>query len=118
MYDEEDMRGMGGIWREIPVTYEMMWIGSCALAGIPIFAGYYSKDMILESAWGAHSGVGDYAFWLGIGAAAMTAFYSWRLLFMTFHGKPRADEHVMAHVHESPKVILVDRKSTRLNSSH
>ncbi|MFN4089464.1 MAG: NADH-quinone oxidoreductase subunit L [Alphaproteobacteria bacterium] len=107
MSDEQDMRRMGGIWREIPVTYALMWIGSLALAGIPIFAGYYSKDMILESAWGAHTGVGDYAFWLGIGAAAMTAFYSWRLLFMTFHGKPRADEHVMAHVHESPQVMLV-----------
>src|SRR3546814_20118253 len=85
----------------------MMWIGSLALAGIPIFAGYYSKDMILESAWGAHSGAGNYAFWLGIGAAAMTAFYSWRLLFMTFQGKPRADEHAMAHVLDSPKVITL-----------
>ena len=106
MSDEQDMRRMGGIWREIPFTYAMMWIGSLALAGIPLFAGYYSKDMILESAWGAHSAVGTYAFWLGIAAAAMTAFYSWRLLFMTFHGKPRADEHVMAHVHESPPVML------------
>jgi len=106
MSDEQDMRRMGGIWREIPITYAMMWIGSLALAGVPIFAGYYSKDMILESAWGAHSAVGDYAFWLGILAAAMTAFYSWRLIFMTFHGKPRADEHVMAHVHESPPVML------------
>jgi NADH-quinone oxidoreductase subunit L len=90
-----------------------MWIGNLALAGIGIpgldigFAGFYSKDMILESAWGAHSAVGSYAFWLGIFAAFLTAFYSWRLLFMTFHGTPRADEKVMAHVHESPKVMLI-----------
>jgi NADH-quinone oxidoreductase subunit L len=63
--------------------------------------------MILEAAWGAHSFVGGYAFWLGTIAAALTAFYSWRLLFMTFHGEPRADHHVMAHVHESPKVMTI-----------
>ena len=104
--DEQDMRKMGGVWRMIPVTYGLMWIGSLALAGIPPFAGFFSKDMILESAFAAHSLAGGYAYWLGVAAAAMTAFYSWRLLFMTFHGKPRADEKVMAHVHESPKVML------------
>ena len=67
------MRKMGGIWRKIPFTYAYMWIGSLALSGIPFFAGYYSKDIILESAWGAGSLVGQYAFWLGIGAAFMTA---------------------------------------------
>src|SRR5690606_17619081 len=97
MSAEQDMRKMGGIWRLIPVTYVLMWIGSLALAGVGIpgvfgFAGFYSKDMILESAWGAHTGVGTYAFWLGIAAAFLTAFYSWRLLFMTFHGAPRASE--------------------------
>jgi len=107
MSDEQDMRKMGGIYKLIPWTYALMWIGSLALAGIPIFAGYYSKDAILESAFAAHSGVGQYAFWLGIAGAVMTAFYSWRLLFMTFHGKPRADHHTMEHVHESPWVMLV-----------
>ncbi|MBI3451396.1 MAG: NADH-quinone oxidoreductase subunit L, partial [Rhodospirillales bacterium] len=107
MSGEQDMRKMGGIWRQVPVTYILMWIGSLALAGVPFFAGYYSKDVILESAWGAHSGVGNTAFWLGIAAAVMTAFYSWRLLFMTFHGAPRADRHVMEHVHESPMVMLL-----------
>lgn len=97
---------MGGIWRLIPTTYAMMWIGSLALAGLPFFAGFYSKDIILEAAYGAHSGVGQYAFWLGIVAALLTAFYSWRLIFLTFHGKPRANEHVMAHVHESPPVMI------------
>ncbi len=105
--DEQDMRKMGGIWRLVPVTYAVMWIGSLALAGVWPFAGYFSKDMILEAAYGAHSGVGGYAFWLGIAAAFMTAFYSWRLLFLVFHGKPRADEKTMSHVHESPKVMLV-----------
>ncbi|BBK37364.1 NADH:ubiquinone oxidoreductase subunit L [Allostella sp. ATCC 35155] len=106
MSDEQDMRRMGGIWRLIPTTYAMMWIGSLALAGLPFFAGFYSKDIILEAAYGAHSGVGQYAFWLGIVAALLTAFYSWRLIFLTFHGKPRANEHVMAHVHESPPVMI------------
>ena len=107
MSDEQDMRKMGGIWRLIPVTYGVMWVGSLALAGIPPFAGFFSKDMILEAAYGAASTHGMFAFWLGIAAAFMTAFYSWRLLLMTFHGRPRADAGVMAHVHESPKVMLI-----------
>ncbi|MEE8533371.1 MAG: NADH-quinone oxidoreductase subunit L, partial [Alphaproteobacteria bacterium] len=107
MSAEQDMRKMGGLWQHIPLTYGVMWAGSLALAGVPFFAGYYSKDIILESAFAAHSWVGTYAFWLGIAAAVFTAFYSWRLLFMTFHGAPRADERVMAHVHESPKVMTI-----------
>jgi NADH-quinone oxidoreductase subunit L len=107
MSGEQDMRRMGGIWKKIPTTYALMWIGSLALAGIPFFAGYYSKDMILEAAWASSTGVGHYAYWLGLVAAFMTAFYSWRLLFMTFHGAPRADHHTMDHVHESPMVMLL-----------
>ena len=107
MSDEQDMRKMGGTWRMIPFTYALMWIGSLALAGIPPFAGFFSKDGILESAFAVGGGVGVYAYWLGAAAAMMTAFYSWRLLFMTFHGAPRADEKVMAHVHESPMVMLL-----------
>ncbi|MCX8133684.1 MAG: NADH-quinone oxidoreductase subunit L [Roseococcus sp.] len=107
MSDEQDIRRMGGIWKKIPVTYAVMWIGSLALAGIPVFAGYYSKDAILEGAIAAHSAVGSYAFACGILAAFLTAFYSWRLLILTFHGAPRADHHVMEHVHESPAVMLV-----------
>ena len=109
---EQDMRKMGGLWSHIKATYILMWIGSLALAGIGIpgvfgFAGFYSKDAILEAAYGAGSGVGFYAYVMGIMAAIMTAFYSWRLLFLTFHGKPRADHHVMEHVHESAPVMLV-----------
>ncbi|NKB57068.1 MAG: NADH-quinone oxidoreductase subunit L [Alphaproteobacteria bacterium] len=112
MSDEQDMRKMGGLWKLIPVTYALMWIGSLALAGIGIpgtligFAGFFSKDVILESAFAAHTGVGTFAFWLGIAAAFMTAFYSCRLLFMTFHGQPRCDEKTLAHVHESPRIMI------------
>ena len=106
MSDEQDIRRMGGIWRKIPVTYVVMWVGSLALAGIPIFAGYYSKDAIIEAAFARHSGVAMYAFICGVAAAFLTAFYSWRLLILTFHGRPRADHHTMEHVHESPWVML------------
>jgi NADH-quinone oxidoreductase subunit L len=106
MSGEQDMRKMGGIRRMVPVTYVLMWIGSLALAGIPWFAGYFSKDMILEAAWAAGTGVGRYSYTLGVLAAFLTAFYSWRLIIMTFHGTPRADHEVMHHVHESPKVML------------
>ena len=105
MSDEQDMRKMGGIWRMVPLTYTMMWVGSLALSGIPFFAGYYSKDIIIESAFAAGTWTGAYAFWLGIAAAVLTAFYSWRLIIMTFHGAPRSDEKTLAHVHESPKVM-------------
>ena len=105
--NEQDLRKMGGIWRQVPVTYVMMWIGSLALAGFPFFAGFYSKDMILEAAYGAHTGMGMLAFWLGCAAALLTAFYSWRLLILAFHGTPRASDEVMAHVHESPNVMTL-----------
>ncbi len=106
MSDEQDMRKMGGIWKKIPYTYTFMWIGSLALAGIPPFAGYFSKDIVLEAAWADHTWFGNFAYALGIAAAFMTAFYTWRLLFMTFHGKPRASKKVMDHIHESPAVML------------
>ena len=105
--DEQDLRNMGGIWKKIPFTYAMMWIGSLALAGFPFFAGFYSKDMILEAAFATHTPVGNLAFWLGCAAAFLTAFYSWRLLIMAFHGKPRASAEVMSHVHESPLVMTI-----------
>ncbi|MBN9525526.1 MAG: NADH-quinone oxidoreductase subunit L [Alphaproteobacteria bacterium] len=104
---EQDMRNMGGLAGHIKQTYVLMWIGSLALAGVPFFAGYYSKDMIIEAAFGAHSGIGYYAFIMGVAAAVLTAFYSWRLLFMTFHGHFRGDHHVIEHAHESPPVMLV-----------
>jgi NADH-quinone oxidoreductase subunit L len=107
MSDEQDMRKMGGIYKLIPYTYSFMWIGSLALAGMPFFAGYYSKDMILESVFADNTSVGMFAFWMGLIAAFMTAFYTWRMLLMTFHGKQRSEEKVIAHIHESPKIMLM-----------
>ena len=107
MSDEQDMRKMGGIWKKIPVTYALMWVGSLALAGIPFFAGYYSKDLILEAAWAASSNSGYFAFWLGCLAAFLTAFYSWRVLLLTFHGNFNSSKEVLDHVHESPIVMLI-----------
>jgi NADH-quinone oxidoreductase subunit L len=98
---------MGGLAKLIPVTWLVMWIGNLALAGIPPFAGYYSKDAIISAAYLAHSNIGNYAFFCTVLAAFLTAFYSWRLLFLTFHGTSRADHHTLEHVHESPAVMVV-----------
>ena len=106
MSDEQDMRKMGGLAKIIPVTCTVMWIGNLALAGIPPLAGSYSKDAIISATYAAHTGIGTYAFICTLLAAFLTAFYSWRLLFMTFHGKSRADHHALEHAHESPWVML------------
>jgi NADH-quinone oxidoreductase subunit L len=105
LHHEQDMRKMGGVWKKIPITYTFMWIGNLALAGMPFFAGYYSKDMILEATYAAGPGIGHFAYFIGVLAAFMTAFYSWRLLWLTFHGKPRMDHHTFDHAHEAPKIM-------------
>ena len=111
--DEQDMRRMGGLRSHIPLTYWMMIIGTVALTGLGIpgtyigTAGFFSKDAIIESAFVGHNPAIGYAFGLLVIAALFTSFYSWRLIFMTFHGKPRASAEVMGHVHESPNVMLV-----------
>lgn len=111
--DEQDMRRMGGLRTLIPKTYWMMVIGTLALTGVGIpvtvigTAGFFSKDAIIESAFAAHNPVAGLAFVLLVVAACFTSFYSWRLIFMTFHGQPRASHEVMHHVHESPPVMLV-----------
>ncbi|KAB0681952.1 NADH-quinone oxidoreductase subunit L [Aureimonas leprariae] len=105
--DQQDMRNMGGLRKHIPKTYWMMVIGTLALTGFPFTAGYYSKDAIIESTWAGDNAFAVYACGLTIIAAALTSFYSWRLIFMTFHGKPRASHEVMHHIHESPPVMLV-----------
>jgi NADH-quinone oxidoreductase subunit L len=107
MSDEQDMRNMGGLMPHLKVTWAMMLIGTLALTGFPFTAGYFSKDAIIESAFAAHGGAATMAFWLLVIAACFTSFYSWRLMFMTFHGKPRASRDVMNHVHESPQVMLI-----------
>jgi len=111
--DEQDMRKMGGLRKHIPKTYWMMMIGTVALTGLGIpgtvigTAGFFSKDAIIESAFIGQNSVAMYAFILLVVAALFTSFYSWRLIFMTFHGKPRASADVMNHVHESPNVMLI-----------
>jgi NADH-quinone oxidoreductase subunit L len=110
---EQDMRYMGGLRKHIPYTFWAMTIGTLALTGVGIpgtlfgFAGFFSKDAIIESAFASHSSVGVFAFTLLVIAALFTSFYSWRLAFMTFFGKPRASADVMHHVHESPMVMLL-----------
>ncbi|MDX2306811.1 MAG: NADH-quinone oxidoreductase subunit L [Hyphomicrobium sp.] len=111
MHHEQDMRNMGGLRAKIPITWAMMLIGTLALTGVGIphvvgFAGFYSKDAIVEAAYAAHT-AHNYAFWLLVVAAFMTSFYSWRLMFMTFHGKTRAEPDTYKHAHESPWVMLV-----------
>jgi len=129
MHHEQDMRNMGGLARKIPITYAVMLIGTLALTGVGIpgtplgFAGFFSKDSIIEAAYGVGGNAGAFAFWALVIAAGMTSFYSWRLIFLTFHGKPRHDapaahddhahdDHGHAHsahehAHESPNVMLV-----------
>jgi NADH-quinone oxidoreductase subunit L len=111
MHHEQDMRKMGGLKTKIATTWGMMLIGTLALTGVGIphlagFAGFHSKDAIIEAAYAAHT-PGNYAFWLLVVAAFMTSFYSWRLMFMTFHGQTRADHETYDHAHESPQVMLV-----------
>lgn len=106
MSDEQNIQKMGGIWKYIPVTYVIMWIGSLALAGIPFFSGFYSKDIIVDIDWVSHLPGSKIAFVSAILSAFLTAFYSWRLLLLTFHGIARADDAVMSHIHEAPMIML------------
>src|SRR6185503_7145208 len=111
MHHEQDMRKMGGLASKLPITWAVMLIGTLSLTGVGIphlvgFAGFTSKDAIIEAAYAAHT-PSNYAFWLLVIAAFMTAFYSWRLMFMTFHQPTRADPHTFDHAHESPWVMLV-----------
>ena len=130
MHHEQDMRKMGGLWKAIPFTWAMMLIGNLALTGVGLpylgigFAGFYSKDAIINATFDVHTGIGTYAFVLLVVSAGMTSFYSWRQFLMTFHGRyrgldhqhlehPDPHEHGEHHapkledVHESPKVMLV-----------
>jgi len=105
MDGEQDMRKMGGLRKKIPITFWTMLIATLAIAGIPGFAGYFSKDAILEAAaTGPHA---NFILWLlGVTGALITSFYMFRLIFLTFFGEPRFDEHKV-HVHESPRSMTV-----------
>ena len=111
MHHEQDMRNYGGLRKKLPYTFWAMMIGTLAITGVGIplthygFAGFLSKDAVIESAFAGTAG--GYAFWMLVIAALFTSFYSWRLIFMTFFGKPRGDKHTHDHAHESPAVMLV-----------
>ncbi|WP_027580666.1 NADH-quinone oxidoreductase subunit L [Bradyrhizobium sp. Ai1a-2] len=106
MHHEQDIRNMGGLWRKIPYTYAVMVVGTLALTGFPLTAGYFSKDAIIESAYASHNPLAFYGFLLTVVAALLTSFYSWRLIFKTFHGTPHDEEHYEA-AHESPMWMLI-----------
>jgi len=106
MHHEQDIRKMGGLWRKIPFTYAMMLIGTLALTGFPLTAGYFSKDAIIEADDAVSGFAASYGFIMTVAAAALTSFYSWRLIFKTFHGEPH-DHHHYEAAHESAKVMLV-----------
>ncbi len=106
MHHEQDIRHMGGLWRKIPFTYGVMLIGTLALTGFPLTAGYFSKDAIIEAAAVGTNPMAAYGFIMTVGAAALTSFYSWRLIFKTFHGEPH-DHHHYDAAHESPRVMLI-----------
>jgi NADH-quinone oxidoreductase subunit L len=106
MHHEQDIRNMGGLRHKIPYTFTVMCIGTLALTGFPLFAGYFSKDAIIESAYASHNTFATYAYLLTVGAAGLTSFYSWRLILKTFCGEPHDQEHYEA-AHESPMWMLV-----------
>jgi NADH-quinone oxidoreductase subunit L len=114
MHHEQDMRNYGGLRKKIPFTFAAMMIGTLAITGVGIpltgwigFAGFASKDAVIESAFAFGGGLGTYAFWMLVVAACFTSFYSWRLIYLTFYGKPRGDKHAHEHAHESPKTMLI-----------
>jgi NADH-quinone oxidoreductase subunit L len=106
MHHEQDIRKMGGLWRKIPFTFFVMCVGTLALTGFPLTAGYFSKDAIIESAYASPNPLAFYGFLMTVIAAGLTAFYSWRLMFKTFFGEPRDPEHYEA-AHESPLWMLI-----------
>ena len=105
--DEQDMRNMGGVWKKIPYTYSLMIIGTLALTGFPFLSGFFSKDAIIETAYSSTSFFAGYAVTIGVLTAFMTSLYSWRLIFMTFHGTYNNKNISLSKVHESPAVMLV-----------
>jgi NADH-quinone oxidoreductase subunit L len=107
MSGEQDMRNMGDLHRRIPITHWTMFIATFAIAGIPPFAGFFSKDEILWQAWTSEGGAYRLLWLVGYVTALMTAFYMFRLMFLTFHGQPRMSHEVEHHIHESPKSMTV-----------
>ncbi|MCG2634133.1 MAG: NADH-quinone oxidoreductase subunit L [Gammaproteobacteria bacterium] len=107
MHHEQDMRKMGGIGRYMPITYLTALVGSLALVGFPGFAGFFSKDAIIEAVKVSHLPGAGLAYWAVLSGVLVTALYSFRMFFMVFHGKPRMDEQTRSHLHETPLVVTV-----------
>ncbi|MCX7055165.1 MAG: NADH-quinone oxidoreductase subunit L [Proteobacteria bacterium] len=107
MHHEQDMRKMGGLRKYMPITYATCLIGSLALIGFPGFSGFFSKDAVLEAVHASHLPGATYAYWCLLIGVFVTAFYSFRLVFMTFHGEGRMDHHTREHLHESPCVVTL-----------
>ncbi|MBI5612771.1 MAG: NADH-quinone oxidoreductase subunit L [Gammaproteobacteria bacterium] len=105
MHHEQDIRKMGGLKKYMPVTFVTAWAGSLALAGIPPFAGFFSKDMIIEAVHYSQLPGSGFAYAAVLAGVFITAFYSFRMLFLVFHGKPRMDDHTKHHLRESPWVV-------------
>ena len=107
LHHEQDMRRMGGLRRSMPVTYITAVIGSLALAGIPPFAGFFSKDAIIEAVHLSNIPGSGFAYIAVLSGVVITAFYSFRLIFMVFHGKPRFSDETRSHLHESPRSVTI-----------
>ena len=105
--NEQDIRKMGGIWRKLPYSWGLMIVGTLALTGFPFFSGFYSKEAIIEFAYLKGNTLGYYVVAIGIFTALLTAIYSWRLIFKTFHGTYENKELKIDSIHESPYVMLV-----------
>jgi NADH-quinone oxidoreductase subunit L len=102
LHHEQDLRRMGALRKVLPFTWATMLVGTLSLTGFPFTAGFVSKDAIIEATYAAHSQVGTYAFVLTLVSAILTSFYSWRLMFLAFEGKPREPKDVLEHAHEPP----------------
>ena len=107
LHHEQELFKMGGVYKLLPITYVLIWIGSLALVGVPPFAGFFSKDFVLEAALMSGSQTGTILYAMGTFAAFLTAFYSFRLLFLAFHGQFRGEEKTFKSAHESPLVMTV-----------
>lgn len=107
MHHKQDIREMGGIRKYMPVTYICMLIGSLALIGFPGFAGFFSKDAIIEAVHASNIPGASFAYFSIVAGVFITAFYSFRMFFLVFHGKERMDHHTKEHLHETPKVVTI-----------
>ena len=107
MHHEQDMRKMGGLYKYMPITWVTSLLGSLALIGFPGTSGFYSKDAIIEAVHHSALPGSGFAYFAVVAGVFITALYSFRLFFMTFHGKERIDKHTWEHLRESPKVVTV-----------